>query len=297
MQEYINIFLDMTGNIATSITLAITLVTAASLLLVNVARYFQAKKYGIPLKMVSQASLPDSLDLWVILISAFGFGRFLPGFITNLDINMFAALAIAFISCFASIMLLKGKAYFKHYHKAGNYSEIQIGLSEKANGIAAFSLIVACLFLYVGYVNRSMIVDYEFIGNSFFYVLYRAASILLIIYRILIGVLFAVCVLAKIYGDKDTMTVDIDGQPYLLATQHSQFQWVLVPCVFEKNKREDGGLDDIVKFIKGRFIIRDMSTLDGYCQIVCREGYALLGVAPQEEREDSENEKSTDNSL
>jgi len=306
MQEYINIFLDITGNIATSITLGITLVTSASLLLVNIARYFQAKKYGIPIKMISPATLPDSLDVWVIVLSLFGFGLILPSFVANQEINIFAAIFIIFISCFANLVLIKGKAHYKHYHKTGRYTELEISLSDTLRGTAITSLFIAFLFLYVGYANRNMIVEHDFIGNAFFYVVYRAALILLLIYRILIAISFVICILAKIYGNKDTMTIDIDGHSYLLATQHSQFQWILVSCVLEKNETANGSFDDIVVFTKGRFIIRDMSSLDASHKIICREGYALLGVAPQEEKientqeignEGDENEESVDNSL
>jgi len=286
MQAYIEIFLDLTGNLATSITLAITIITSASLLLVNVARYFQAKKYGIPLNMVNQASLPDSLDLWVILISAFGFGRIIPEYVTNMDINIFVALGVAFISVFASLMLLRGKASTRFQYKSTGEVIIDMGLtSSPLLGIAIFSLVVSCLFMYAGYVNRNLIVDYYFIGNMFLRVLYRITSVLLWLYGAIITTMFIISIIGKLYGTKEIMTLNIDGHTYLLATRHSPYQWVLVPCTIGKNV-EDGGTEvKKIDFIKGKFIIRDMSTLERQSSIVCRMGYSLFGSVEEDEHE------------
>ena len=284
MQGYLDMFLNLTGNLATSITLAITIITSASLLLVNVARYFQAKKYGIPLSMVNQASLPDSLDLWVILITAFGFGWIIPDYVARSDMNIFLALGIAFLSLFTSIMFMRNKSYFSIRHENGSESILDIGIfiRPKAWKIAVFTFIVACLFVYVGFAYRQWVVDYNFDGNIVVYVIYRGALIGLRIFRILIVTMFVVSILAKIYGDKDIMTVDIDGKPYLLATRHSQYQWILMTCVIEKNnaKSEDSTIkaEYIIKYTRGKFIIRDMSTLEEHCPVVCRKDYALRGI-------------------
>jgi len=40
---------------------------AAALFLSNIARYMQAKKYGIPIKAVSQATMGDSAAIWILL--------------------------------------------------------------------------------------------------------------------------------------------------------------------------------------------------------------------------------------
>ena len=287
MEAYIEIFFDLTGNLATSITLAITIITSASLLLVNVARYFQAKKYGIPLDMVNQASLPDSLDLWVILISAFGFGHIIPGYVSNMDINIFMAFAIVFISCFGALMFLKSKANFRFNYGKSSYMIVQIGLTSTAWGYAIISLIITCLFMYVGYANRILIIDYDFTGNTFLYVLFRAASIILRIYGAIITAMFAFSIIAKIYGDKDVLSVEIEGQPYILATRHSPYQWVLVPCSFGTTTDANGDTLNTIKFTKGRFIIRDMAAIESHCAVVCRKGYSLYGADDDADGEES----------
>ena len=294
MHDFVEMFLDLTGSLATSITLGITIITSASLLLVNVARYFQAKKYGIPLSMINQASLPDSLDLWLILITSFGFGWLVPSYVTNMDINIFLAFGIAYVSVFVSIALMRNKAKFSRRNEKGSEMILSMNLGEKISKIALVSLLVASLFSYVGFANRQWVTDYEFTGNMFFNIVFQGASIILRIYLVLVVVTFVVSIIAKVYGDNDVMTVDIDGRPYLLATRHSQYQWILMTCVIEKNADEardegyivnnsgDRGSEYIIKFTKGKFIIRDMSALEGHCPVVCRKGYGLQGVTEED---------------
>jgi len=63
MFEQIALIFDEFDFITANLTVIIMVLTLFSLLLANIARYAQAKRYGIPLKMVHQASIPDSLDI------------------------------------------------------------------------------------------------------------------------------------------------------------------------------------------------------------------------------------------
>ena len=267
MTEIINTFLEMTGSLATGITLGITLITSASLLIVNLARFFQAKKFGLPLKIINQASLPDSLDLWIVVISSFGFGRFLPGYLADSDMNIFLAFTAIFISCFASLLLLRSKANnFRLFWGKRNVIEFNTGGGSRWSIIVSF--LVAGIFIYLGYAHRTWVTDYTFDGHSLLYVLFRIASVLLRLYEIYISTLFIVCIIAKLYGDKETMIVEMNNQNYLLAVRHSSLSWVLMPCTVENEEK-------VIAYTRGKFIIRDMSTLDEKAHVTCCEQFAL----------------------
>ena len=289
MQGYIDILLEMTGNIGATITLAITVVTSTSLLIVNLARYIHAKKYGIPLKMVSQASLPDSLDLWVVFIGAFGFGIFIPNYMTYVDMNIFAVFAVIFASCFASLLLLHSKSTVVFNTKRGGRIELSISGDGGVWILAIISLVATCAFVYIRYVDHNLTVDYENVGNLLTRIALWVASAVRRIHRGIVLFLFIVGILAKIYGEKDVVTVDIGNQIYLLAMRHNTSQWVLIPCTLEEKEQRDGNVDKIVKFIKGKFIIRDMSLLKGLCPVTCRAGYAVLGVTEDEDTKAGED--------
>ena len=56
----LNIFSEM-GNITGLVTFSITIFGALSLVIANLARYLQAQKFGIPIKMAHAASIADSI--------------------------------------------------------------------------------------------------------------------------------------------------------------------------------------------------------------------------------------------
>jgi len=273
-------FLGLTGSIATSVTLAITIVTSASLLVINFARYVQTKKFGIPLKMINQASLPDSLDLWVIFVGAFGFGIFLPGFVVELDINIFAAAGIAFVSCYTSFMLLGSKNSNVAFRDEERGNSINFSIQKlPAKAMLMLAISITAMHMYLRYVNRNLDIDGVFVGNIVLVILLWGVRIALWFYRGFIFVMFAVIVTAKIYGEKDFVTIDIDGQqPYLVTLRHNPSQWILMPCTLEVAEGENG-VERVIKFTKGRFIIRDLSKLKEVSPVVCRSGYVLVGVA------------------
>ena len=279
MHEFVNMFLGMTGNIATSVTLAITIITSASLLVINFARYVQTKKFGIPLGMINQASLPDSLDLWVILVGAFGFGVFLPGFVAESGINTLAAAGAVLVSCYTSFMLLGSKNTEVIFRGDDGSQKLRMGVQKlPARAMLICVLVVTAVHMYLRYVNRNLDIDGVFVGNVAHIILLWAARVALWIYRGFITILFTVIIIAKIYGDKDFATIDIDGNAFLVTLRHNSSQWILMPCTLEEAEREDGPVK-MIKYTKGRFIIRDLSRLEAVSPVVCRSGYVLVGTA------------------
>jgi len=175
-------------------------------------------------------------------------------------------------------MFLRSKAQFRFQHGKAGEMVASVPLTETARGVAVMSFVVAWLFIYSGYVNRELIADYTFTGNLFQNILRWITLVILWLHMALITIMFIVSIIAKIYGDKDAMTVDIDGQTYLLATRHNSIHWALMPCEIKKITKKDGCVDDTISFTKGRFIIRDMATIKEQCHVVCRKGYALFGT-------------------
>jgi len=255
MFDFIYSFMDMTGSVAGSITLGITIITSISLLIVNLARFFQATKFGLPLKMINQASLPDSLDLWLICISAFGFGMLLPDFLANSDIFIPLRIVGIFLLCWINLLLLRSKANFKMASAAGS---LYISIGTSKHFVAITSLLATCAYIYMGIAHNTWVTDTGFDGHLIFHILFHITNVILYVYAALIILIFLTCLASKLYGDKENMTVEINGHTYLLAVRHNAYSWVLMPCTL--GEKEDG--KKFITYKKGRFIIRDMSSLD-----------------------------------
>jgi len=288
MPEQIFFFLGELDFIVANITTIIMLLTVLSLLIANLARYVQAKNYGIPLKMVHQASIPDSLDIWITLISVLGLGLVLPWVMLSININLVLVFIIIFASCYlgmASTKISMGIKHTKQKNDDGSLREINVSW--------AFYLLVALFtaifFTYLNAISVSAYPYYEVSRNL-------GQTILLVMARIQQGLhaIFIILPLihhlyVKIYGDHDILTVEIEDQLYFIAMRHVTNYWIFIPCAIGRakakasfsigsNKNVEDVMTDAILFTKGKFIIRDVSLLDGKKNILCRNKYELIGV-------------------
>jgi|GEM_PF-2401723 len=291
MFDAIALMLSELDFITTHITAIVMILTLISLLLANLTRYLQAKKYGIPLKMIHQASIPDSLDIWVTLVVVLGLGIVLPFAIIYVRIPGIAVFFIVLMSVFL-IMLYVGTKFGRTKHdKAGN---IVKNIDYSNHFYAVVAVLAACATTFLHHdAHLNVSVDTQSGVMSF----------LIIFARILRGVALIPIVggLGRrlyngISGNQDFMTIEIDDVLHLIAMRHVLNYWVLIPCTLEKtaskseihftieNKKikkteinEDQLIDTLV-FKKGSFIIRDISILDGTKNILCRSKILLQPV-------------------
>lgn len=283
MLEHVFVLFDEFDFILSNITTIVLLLTLASLLLANLARYVQAKKYGIPLKMVHQAGIPDSLDIWVTLISVLGFGMFMPWLMLSVSWHGLVIFAVTFVSCFLGVASTKVRVGRTIKDKDGTTRDV------------SYSLVFAmCLALLVA-IGLTFI-NFAFAHGDYYEAPRSIPQVVLIVLAVIMLSLYALVIVLclvgdihkKIYGNQDILTVEIGSQMYLIAMRHVTNYWVLIPCYFDKvepvgdvyigDKKPEERLIDAIKFTKGRFIVKDISLLDDSKSILCREKYVLVGV-------------------
>jgi hypothetical protein len=267
-----------------NITALVVLLTVASLFIANTARYVQAKNYGIPLKMVYQASIPDSLDIWITLISAFGVGLFIPILMLTVETYTYAVFVITLISCFIGIASTKANAGYNITNKDGAV-ERTVNLSWIFYSLVA--LLTAAAIAYVHSAFSRSAAGGNAVSRSIPQMILLISSILMqVLYILLIFTSLVSQMYKRIIGSQEIMTAEINGQLYLIAMRHIKNYWVMIPCTIEKNKargnihigKGEPDMIDAIKFVKGRFIIRDIASLEDTKSLLCRTKHKLIGV-------------------
>jgi len=273
MQEQFLLILDELNNLASYSTIFIMMLTLISLLLANLARYAQAKKYGVPLKMVHQASIPDSLDIWITLLCVLGFGMVLPWVLVSADIFTWLAFIIIAMSCLSGIVFSKTKAGYTARNKKGEVvRDVDFKWVFYAQAVLAFTYLHHTVEMEAGRIHSILTgIAYFFIG----------------LYMIYMLVALVADILMKIRGSREILTVEYNEQTYLIAMRHVKNYWVLLPYTIERDypkgtiyvggKTEQDKVDIIV-YKKGQFIVRDISIMEGTKTIMCHSSHELRGV-------------------
>ena len=281
------------GSITTLVTFSLTVMGAVALFMSNTARYMQATRYGIPPKAVTQATVGDSINVWVLLIRAIGFGIIVPFiFVVSVTGQQWWFVLIVFAVIFPSVYFgLSAKTLYNNVSVKKQEFKGKTYVVTK-DTTWQHTLIVAAVASLAYLPLRSSVQNVfaedgsrfaEGIwGNILFYtcaavmVLY----VLLIIYKICIGVH------SVLFGGGEYMVTETDGQKYLIAMRNNQYQWILIPCELENvvTKRKGGGFysKSYIKFSKGIFVVKDMSTVNSFIKHM--KGYSVtdLGV-PEDE--------------
>jgi len=286
-----NVFSEV-SNITSFMTLSITILGAFSLLLSNFARYVQANKFGIPIKAMYQASMGDSIGIWITLVGTFGFGVFVPFLLLYANVNWWVIYAAMTASCFLALVISKcyiisGKDKERKFDGVVFVTETDITW----RCLAVLSPIYAIAYMRVrNMYNHVYIEGYEtafaegFFANLWLY----AAFFGLGVYALMIILPLIHNVKEKLFGGLEKMVTEIDGQLYLVAMRNSQYHWILIPCVISKveyMKTKSGGSigTNYMRFEKGKFLLCDMSHPP--MEIKRLIGYTLIekGVPKKEE--------------
>ena len=269
--DYFSAILNEIDSIAAVATVAVMVLTAASLLIANLARYIQAKKFDVPLKMVHQAGIPDSLDIWIVFVSAYGFGLWLPYFMFYIDTYVFVVFVVSFASCYIGLFSTKATLLFRRRRKKKTPKKHSALLF-----YAVISLLTAAAYAYLHYVLGYYEDGYLMVDGLAQAVLALLANFLQILYVLVMHFLLILSIYRRLFGGDEVVTVGIGGQLYLVAVRHSANQWVLTPCAVEEDAMKGKKpLGNVVRFVKGQFIIRDLSTLAD--TIVHRPDYKTIG--------------------
>ncbi|MCL2571331.1 MAG: hypothetical protein FWE11_02925 [Defluviitaleaceae bacterium] len=284
MPERVFSLLGELDFIVSNITAIIMILTLISLLIANLARYVQAKNYGIPLKMVHQASIPDSLDIWITLISVLGFGLVIPWIMLSIDLHITIVFAVVFVSCLFGVA--STRATVGGVRKREGMEDQRIDLSWYFYVLLA--LFTAIAFIYLHFAMRRVGGDYYEVSGGFLWTVFTVvARIQQGLHIFLILTLLVVNMYRKIYGNQDLMTVSIDDQVYLIAMRHVSNYWILIPCSLDRaeeraalylSRKAKRDIVDVIRFTKGKFIVRDISQIDDTKNILCREKHELVAV-------------------
>ena len=266
MADYISgLFADF-SSIAGFVALAATVLGAVSLFLSNIARYTQARKYGIPIKAVHQANIADSANVWVTLIGTIGLGVLLPILLLGLDTPAWAASIIVAIGGFLAFIFTKSTRRTTAQRKDTTINITYIGF-------VLLPIIAAVGYIYV----------HSKFPTFVFSILLIFAFIAMGLYLWALSLHFTSGLTAMLFGAKGgLMTIDIDGVLHLVVTRSSSYHWIMIPCEYVNYERvitkKSGDVNSsIAKFLvfeRGKFIIRNPAELTGYIAQV-ETGYSI----------------------
>ena len=260
------------GSITNFITFAVTILGAISLLFVNMGRYFQAKKFGIPLRNVHQANIAESAELWIALAGSFGFGIFVPIILLGVGWGWWLVAPIIFFSfTMGKIMTKSGQTIYAEKTVTRDGKEYKIIFDK-----TLIYYTIRSIFATIGYLYLRHAYNNIFAIGVLPILLTAVAAIPLLYYLYNLMTLLGKGLRGRLFGGNEIMTAEIDGQNYFVSMRHSQYQWFLMQYELEeklsKQKKLRIGkwvnyrwvdMTILVKFTKDNFIIRDLSELEG----------------------------------
>lgn len=261
------------GSIATFATFSITVLGAVSLFIANMGRYFQAKKFGIPIKAVHQANIGESADLWVALVGALGFGVFVPVVLLGTEIYIWFMLAIAFVSFALGLLCTKNNAriaFDREVKKDGVTKTVNV--DHTLHVIAVLALLATLAYFRLsGEYYHVFVAQNGRQGGILANLLLIVSVLVMGLYMLVLLYMLTGGVRARMFGSGDIMTTEIDKKTYIVAMRHNQYNWILLPCEIEDyhvekviNKKTDFTIRTGVKraiFVRGVFIMKDLSEL------------------------------------
>lgn len=263
----------LTGNI----TALIMILTLLSLLLANLARMIQASHLGIPLKVAQQATIPDSLDIWIVLVSMLGLCLFAPWLLMTSTLASWVIIPLTFSCIFlGAISVIPRDTLTRTNPSTSITKNITYHIiSQAALGTAIFTAVIH----FIRNLESPALPLRILLWVSFFFIALHVGLVLYALY----GALYL-----RLFGRKDLMTITINEQDYLLAMKHSSTQWIILPANIVINPDTMRHMYFIVfhktgKTIcvtKGKFIIRDMSELVSTCCITCRKDFRIQAEEP-----------------
>ena len=256
MVDYItNLFTDF-SSITGFVALAATVLGAISLFLSNIARYTQARKYGIPIKALHQANVADSANVWVTLIGVLGFGVIIPVMLLGIDANSWLLGIVIVVGQFLAFIFTKSARRTTVEHKGKFIPLTYIGF-------ALFPILSA-----LGYVRL-----YSQFPSFTLSVLTILAVVGVGLYLYALGVHFVAGLSSILFGSKGgLMTVEVDGQLHLIVARSSSYHWIMLPCEYvdykrtvkRKNGKNTVTVASYLVFERGKFIVRDLTEFAGY---------------------------------
>ena len=265
----LELFTEM-DSLVTFATISITILGAISIFIANMSRYIQAKKFGIPIRVVHQANISDSADLWVALVGTLGFGFFVPVVMLSAEVHWWLRLIIVFVAFTLALFSTKNLI------KVGTKKKAEQNNKENTTAKEFPIMLVLCIALIT--TIAYMILHHAYYNltvagtNGSEGLLWSMITILAIVvqslYVLILLTLLVLNVSTRITGNTDVMTTAIAGQNYLITMRHSSDKWILQPCDIEDYekylKNKDSGLYTGVKVIlfeKGNLKIMELSDL------------------------------------
>jgi len=291
---YIQNILSGASSITSFITLSTTVLGVFALLLSNLARYFQANKFGIPIKAIHQASVGDSIGIWITLVGSLGFGIFIPFLLFNAELNWWIIYAAMIITCFFGILISKCYVIGGKKEKRYNGQVFVYETDKTALSLAYLSPAFALGLMHLRSMYRHAYVSlYEtaFAEGFFRNVLMYSAFIVAGIYILMLIPPLIYTIKEKLFGGMEKMVTEIDGKTYLVAMRNSQYAWILIHCELIEVKYDKMKISTLyVRFEKGKFIICDMSHPPREVKRLKNYGLMEKGVLKKEGEEKKDNE-------
>jgi hypothetical protein len=276
-----NIFESLTeiDNLASFVTISVTALGAISLFIANMGRYFQAKKFGIPIRAIHQANISDSTDLLVVLVGALGFGIFGPVIMLSVDMNWWVRFILVFIAFTLGLFSTKSAARIEKSKKVKRDGEEYIIMQDISPVfLPCFALVITIAYMRLHYVYYVIDAGHP---SSFFATLGTTVAVIAqIIYLLLLSILLVANLYSRMFGFEDVMITVINEQHYLVFMRHNLDKWILLPCDIETqvnylDKKKSISSDiKTALFEKGNFIIKDLANLPGPI-VRCKDFYVV----------------------
>lgn len=256
MVHYItNLFTDL-SSVTSFVAFVATGLGAISLFLSNIARYTQARQYGIPIKAMHQANIADSANVWVILIGVIGLGVILPVVLLGVDANAWLLGIVVAVGQFLAFIFTKSGHRISTNHKG------------KEIPLTHIAFVVYPVLSALGFVRL-----HSQFPSFTLSVLTILATMGIGLYLCRLGAHFIRGLSAIIFGSKGgLMTVEVDGQLHLIVARSSAYHWIVMPCEcvdYRYERKSKSGktsttLNALIVFERGKFIIRDLTEFSGY---------------------------------
>ena len=272
--EFLSNFTEF-GSVTSLVTFAVTILGALSLLLVNLGRYFKAKKYGIPLHNVHQANIAESAELWIALAGTLGFGVLVPVIMLRAHWDWWLIMPLIFAAFFMGFVMTKSdhRSYqSKTITRDGKEYEVQFENTLIHYALRSLGAAFAYMNFHRLHYNAFQAGDAA-AGGVLAILRSSLAAIVLLYYLYHLLDQLRATLKGRLFGNTVIMVTEIDGHNYFVAMPHNQSAWFLMRYELETKSKASGlrigkwpiinyvTITTIAKFTKDSFIIRDLSEL------------------------------------
>jgi len=219
-------------------------------------RFIQARRYGLPLKMVQHASIHDSMEIWLTLVAILGFGVFIPSWIMYSSQHRVIIFFVSLISYGIGVVSMVNVSSFQLYDWTHKRQRRLLGIYTVA--LSAGATYLNWDFWYQVDIAITSYGDGRHFSHT---ILDFIASAGVVVHMMIMLSALASGLSDDALGRNSCTLIDIEGKTYFVAMRSTPNLWLLMPCnVLEEPPTITKAL--LIALNKGTFALKDISQLD-----------------------------------